>query len=706
MAFIGTLRSKMGTWVVVFVFVAIGLFILGDLFSGNTSIFSLDSNDVGEIAGHTVTLEEFQGMVKEREANYFLNFNRQPGDREMPTLRQQAWELLILRYAIQPEFKKVGVEVTTDEVYDMVQGENVDENVKMAFTDQQTGQFDRSRVIAYLQQLKTMPESSEPRVRWELFQRDLLPARERIKYENLLIKTNYVTTAEAESFYHESTDVAEIKYLYIPYYATSDSTVTVTDADLNDYYNKHKEKYKTEDSRSFSYVTIPVVPSAQDSLEVREEVQRIAADFATSEDDSVFAASATEGQNPYAKYSPANLPAFVNASALEAGKVIGPFIDGEAYKVVKVSKISKDTVFSARARHILVKWTDESAEAKKTAKDKANNVLKELKGGANFAVKAREVSEDPGSATRGGDLGWFSNSGPSRMVKPFEDAVFGATKSGLVANLVETQYGYHIIDVTDTKNNTAYTLAVVERAITPGDATTNEAYRKAEVFSADLSGVEDFKARAQKEGLAVLDAKNVQTGDRRIGPLGEARDIFRWLFTEASTGKVSNVFDLHDSYVVAVMTEGVKKGYKPLDVVKDEITPLVRNELKGKAIIKKLGGIGGSLEEMATSFGSDANVYSSSDVRLNSSTLPTAGFDPHAVGVAFSLESGKRSKAFAGENGVLVIELQNKTISPSVADYAAYKAQLENGLQNRTSINIGQAIKEASDIVDERYKYY
>jgi peptidyl-prolyl cis-trans isomerase D len=445
------------------------------------------------------------------------------------------------------------------------------------------------------------------------------------------------------------------------------------------------------------------VPSAQDTLDVRQEAERIAADLAKSEEDSVFAVSATEGQNPYAKYSVSTLPAFAKVSELEVGKVIGPFIEADAYKIVKVSAISKDTIYSARARHILVKWTDESAEAKKIAKDKANNILKELRGGANFATKAREVSEDPGSATRGGDLGWFST---GQMVKPFQDAVFNATKPGLVGNIVESQFGYHIIDVTDTKTNTAYTLAVIERPITPGDATTNEAYRKAEIFSADLSGVDDFKEKAQKEGFAVLDAKNVQTGDRRIGPLGESREIIRWLFNDASTGKVSTVFDLHDSYVVAVMTSGVEKGYKPLDLVKDEITPLVRNELKGKNIIKKLSGIAGTLEEMATSFGSDANVYSSSDLRLSSSALPTAGFDPTAVGVTFSLENGKRSKAFAGENGVLVIELQNKTIAPSIADYTSYKAQLEQTTQNRSSFNIGEAIKEASDIEDQRYKYY
>ena len=103
------------------------------------------------------------------------------------------------------------------------------------------------------------------RVRWEIFQRDLKPGRERIKYENLLIKSNYITTAEAEREYHMQTDVAEIKYLYVPFYAVSDSAVTVTEDDLKAYYNKNIERYKTEESRDMKYISIPVEPSSDDT---------------------------------------------------------------------------------------------------------------------------------------------------------------------------------------------------------------------------------------------------------------------------------------------------------------------------------------------------------------------------------------------------------------------------------------------------------
>jgi peptidyl-prolyl cis-trans isomerase D len=141
MALIGTLRNKMGTWVVVFVFVAISAFILNDLFSKQSYIFN--KNDVGEIAGHTVSLEEYQQAVREQEANYYLSTNREASERDKPLLQQQAWELLILKYAIQNQFDKVGVEVTSEEVWDMIQGKNVDPNVKQAFTDPQTGKFEK-----------------------------------------------------------------------------------------------------------------------------------------------------------------------------------------------------------------------------------------------------------------------------------------------------------------------------------------------------------------------------------------------------------------------------------------------------------------------------------------------------------------------------------------------------------------------------------
>jgi peptidyl-prolyl cis-trans isomerase D len=697
----------MGTVLVVFIFLALLAFILGALLENNSVLFN--DNEVGEIAGHSISREEYQQVIQERESNYILNFGRQPGEKEMPTLRQQAWELLVLRHAIEKQYSKLGVEVTPEEQEDMVWGKNVDENIKQAFTNPQTGQFDKDRLISYLKDLNNAPADpqmqsmwQEQRTRWEIFQRDLIPGRERIKYENLLIKTNYVTKAEAEREYHLQSDVAEVKYVYVPYYAVSDSAAAVSDSDLKDYYNKNIDKYKTEESRDLKYVVFPVIPTSQDTLAIESDMQKIADELAKVEDDSAYAVSNTDGQEGFGTYNVSSLPEFIKSEDLKQGNVIGPFVDGETYKVVKVSAVTKDTVFSARASHILIKWENETDAAKKAAKEKARGILKEIKGGADFAAKARQHGTD-GTASQGGDLGWFST---GRMVKPFENAVFSATKTGVLNDVVETDFGYHIISVTNTKDNTAYKLATVQRTISPSDETTNAAFRKAEAFAADLSNESEFIERAKKEGYAALDAKNIGTAENRLGTLGEARQIVQWLFRDASEGEVSEVFDLQNQYVVAVMTGETKKGHRSFEAVKEEITPQVRNEIKSKQIVDKLKTLKGSLEEIAKAYGPDANVYSSSDLKLNSNSLPTAGFDPKAIGAAFSLESGKRSQPLVGENGVFIIEVQNKTVAPEINDYTTYKAPIEQNVLSRSSFAIADAIKENANIEDKRYRFY
>lgn len=710
MALIGTLRNNMTKWVVGLITVALAAFILGgDLFSGPTSIFG-DDNNVGEIGGTTISLKEYQAAIQERENNYIMNFGRQPGDRERPLLQQQAWEYLIAQKAIKPQFEKVGVRVTADEIWDMIQGKNIDEGVKNSFLDS-AGNFDRARLMQFIRESEEVPTDpnlvamwQQGNYRWTTFKKDMELGRERIKYENLLIKTNYVTKAEAERDYHTQNDVAEVKYVYVPFFAISDSAITVTDSDLRAYYNSNKAKYKAEEMRNLNFVAFSIQASAADSLQIREDLKSLAEGFKTTPDDSLYASTNTEGNEPFTTYNTSNLPTFLadQKASLTAGTVYGPLLDGGSYKVIKLVKVGSDTTGTARASHILFRWADESEAAKKTAKEKARKILADIKGGASFAAMAREHGTD-GSASQGGDLGWFSTGG---MVKPFEDAVFGAKKTGVLADVVETEFGYHLIDVTGVVDYTSYSVATIEYSITPSEETQNAAFLKAQTFAADLSGVKEFADRAKEQNLVVNQANNIRSNDRRLNDLGEARQVITWLFREGKVGKVSEVYELTSDYVVAVMTGETGNGTKAFEDVKEEITPAVRNEMKGKKIIETLKAKTGTLEELAAAFGTDATVGSSSDLKFNSNTLPSVGLDPVAVGKIFALENGKRSEPFAGENGVLVAELQNKTIAPAMGDYTMFKTQLQQSLDGRSSLGIAEAIKEAAGIKDKRYKFF
>lgn len=703
MALINTLREKMTKWVVGAIALSMGAFIVGsDLFgSGPNSVFGGEDREVGEIAGTSISLDEYQFAIQERKNSYILNFGRQPGERENATLEAQAWEMLINRNAIQSEYERVGVRVSTDEVWDMVQGKNVDESIRTSFTDS-AGRFDRTRLINYLKQLESMPPESEARIRWDFFKNDLQPSRERLKYENLLIKTNYVTAAEAERDFHNQNDVAEVKYLYVPYFA--DTVSAVSEIALRSYYDKNKKKYKAENTRSLSYVAFDVSPSSDDTTAVREEITRMSNDIRTATEDSLFAVSNSDAASPFNKYTIATLPPTLlnQRGSLTEGQVFGPMLEDGAFRVYKISRIGKDTIYNAKASHILIKWDEDTPAAKKVAKEKAQKILKDIKGGANFAAKAREFGTD-GTASVGGDLGWFVS---GQMVKEFEKPIFDAKKTGLLSDVVETQFGYHVIDVTNLKDNSSYQVAILERAITPSDETLNAALRKADSFAADLSGVDAFKEKAKQENLSVFDGNDLGTAERRINDLGDARQVVTWLFREAEIGKVSTVFDLNNTYVVAVMTGETEAGIKSFDKVKEEITPAVRNEERGKRIQEKLKGKTEALEELQKLYPRDAIVNSSSDLKINASTMTSVGFDPVVIGSVFSLENGKRSLPILGENGVVVLDLQTKTEAPGMGDYSIFKNQMLTTLNNRGGYYITEALKDAAKIEDKRYKFF
>src|SRR5262249_48106276 len=128
-----------------------------------------------------------------------------------------------------------------------------------------------------------------------------------------------------------------------------------------------------------------------------------------------------------------------------------------------------------RASHILLKTEGKDDAA---VKAKAEQLLKEVKGGADFAELAKKNSEDESSAKNGGDLDYF---GRGRMVPEFDQAAF-AMQPGQISDLVKTQYGYHIIKVVDKKAATTRPLAEVRQQIAD-----QLAYERAQAQAADLA---------------------------------------------------------------------------------------------------------------------------------------------------------------------------------------------------------------------------
>ncbi len=701
MGVMNNLRDKYGKYVIFAIGFAILAFVMYDLFSSNSAIINGSDNAVGEIAGEEISAEEYQFAVNEMRTRYQIRSGRAPSESELTGIRQQAWDLLIARNAYQQEFDKLGIRVSSEELIDMTQGKNLHPSLEPLFKDPETGKIDRSKIAQEYARWNSLPEGPQ-KLSIRLFEQDLPKERVRLKYNNLLSKTDYTTQAEAIKEYSAQNDVAEVKYLYIPYYSINDSSVAVSDADLKNYLNEHKEEYKTERSRSMKYVEVPVVASAEDTTYWKEDLASLIEPFKNSKADSLYAKSNSDGFNAYTTYKLGKLPQPLKSKLAEIneGDVIGPMFSGTGFKLYKVSTIEEDTLSSAKARHILIKWEGGSDDEKAEAKSKAQEILKDVRGGADFEETARDKSEGP-SNTSGGDLGWFTEK--NAMVAEFDEAVFGTETIGVLNQVVETQFGYHIIKV-EERSNKQYKIAEIERNVTAGEVTINEAYRIADYFAAESSDMDSFEKSAEEKSLEIVDVDNIDPNAGRVGNINEARPVVQWLFREAKKGSVSETFDLGDRYVVAIMTSEQDKGYSDLESVRETITQKVRNEKKAQQITAKLKSASGDLDQMSASYGADAKVYTSSDLKLSTASLPSVGRDDKVIGKAFGLKAGENTAPIAGENGVLVVKMNSITKAPEVADYNVYKDQLTQA--RGTAYKIDQAIKEFADIEDKRYKVH
>ena len=191
MAIITKIRERAGLAVGI-VAVSLGLFVVGsDLLTPNSNIFG-GKQIVGEINGEDISLEDLQNEISRLEYDFFVQQGKNPGEQEMQSIREQAWNQLIFNKVYREEAEGAGVTISDDEKVDMVQGENVHSAIKSTFVNQDTKEFDKSLVINFLKNIdKAQPQQ---KAAWYNFEAKLPDDRLRTKFEALLTKTNYITT--------------------------------------------------------------------------------------------------------------------------------------------------------------------------------------------------------------------------------------------------------------------------------------------------------------------------------------------------------------------------------------------------------------------------------------------------------------------------------------------------------------------------------
>lgn len=696
---------------------ALLIFILESLLSSGQTIFGGgDASTIGVINGKKIDRNDFL-MKVENQLNG-IRQKRQTNDIDDATRSQivdYVWQQMVTDMVIKPEYEKVGITVGEDEVYDKVVT-NPGQAISQQLTDQKTG-----KVYDQL----AGPDGGLDRGKWKQFVQNAGPNEEAFikqmeedvknmryaeKYAVLIRKGLYTTTAEAKEGYKTDNTRLNLSYVIKRFDSVSDSTVKITEADIQKYYSDHSYEFKNNETvRKIEYVAFNVTPSSEDLAAIQKDAERAAADFKgkTIREDSGFISQESEnGTITIQDFNKKTM--IVRDSSIftsQPGTVFGPYNEGAYFKIYKLEAINS-VADSAKVRHILIGTVDPQTQQPKKSNERAKKeadslltLIKENK--VSFDTLVKTVSDDMGSKTNGGDYGWFDEN--KGFVQPFKDAGLLGTKGNI--SVVPTQFGYHIIEVLDVSKtrHSSYKVAQIFKLIAPSDETNQKIFATANEFGGKYNSGAAFDKAVDEQKLTRRIADNVKEGDRQLPGLDAAKELVRWMYT-ANKGDVA-VFSFADKHVVAKLSGIKNRGVLPIEEVKDEVTAKVRvekkaellmNEFKNKAAGSKTAG------EYASKLSLNAKTVE--NLAGNSHNIEGLGHEDVLVGAALGTKAGQTTKPLVGDNGVFVVTV-NKTESGTLPnDFKMQQKQMEQMISGRADYEAFNALKDLAEIEDHKSK--
>ncbi|MBN8702443.1 MAG: peptidylprolyl isomerase [Bacteroidetes bacterium] len=711
MSVLAKIRNKAGLLVAI-IGIALFSFVVGDLLNSGTSFFASERDVIGKIGDKKIKITEFGALYENR----LRQQQERSGEAvlEEPVkemIQKQTWDNLLNDVIMKKEFERVGVIVGDDELSNMLIGSNPHPYVAQAFTNQQTGQIfegyslpdgrlNPSKVAEFIQgaNQEQLDKFIKP------MEQSLREARLTEKYNNLIKKGFYVTTAEAKRDYVEDNKIYTAKYVIKRYSYMADSAVKVTDADIKKYYNEHKNEFKAkETTRKIDYVVFEAFASSEDTAAIFEELKKLTVDFKenkTAKDDSLFVVRESDSKffdESYHKQGtlPLNIDSIMFAA--EKGTILGPYIEGNQIKLAKLidSKVAPDSV---KARHILVKINGTDTLRAKNRIDS----LKSVVSAKNFEELAKKFSEDPGSGEKGGDLGWFTE---GAMVKAFNDACFNGKKGDIV--VVQSDFGYHLIEILDKGAEARKVqVATIDRAITPSSNTLQQYYRKANEFGGKYNTPELFEKGIAENKLDKRIADNIKENDKTISGLDSPRELIRWMY-EADQGNISSVFELGTKYIVAHLVEVKEKGILPLELVQEQVKQGAIQDKKAEQFIEKFNTVLAqekSIENIAIKM--EEQVLQAENIKFTLNSLPGLGREGKFIGSVASLKPKTISQPIKGKAGVYVLVVDEVKEPAAITDYKGIKNKMIGSVTGRVDYEVFEALKSNVDIVDNRSKFY
>ena len=711
MAALGSIRKRGVTLIII---VALGLFafIAGDMFKGCEYFEGQKRQQVGEVLGEKVSIQDFQQLVEEYTDVIKMTQGRDNlSEEEQNQLRDQVWNSYVNNKLIEAEAKKLGLAVTDKELQDILREGTNPILMQSPFVNQQTGRFDLSLLTKFQDELKKAmadPSLAEQYQRinnyWLFIEKTLREQTLAMKYQALLSHCLFSNPVSAKMAFEGQNVESEVKLASLAYSSINDNDVKVEDADLKAFYDAHKEEFRQYiESRNIKYVTYKVVASQADRTALMKTMQEAAKSLQEG------AAPAEVVRKAQSQIAYSGIAATRNAfpqdiaaklDSISVGEVVAPF-ESVYDNTLNVMKLINKTQLPDSIEYRQIQVVDATVEG---ARAKADSIYKALQAGANFDTLAVKYGQ-PGAKT------WLTSAMYERSTSLDADSkLLLSTLNNLGVNELknlELTQGNLILQVTNRKAmTTKYDVAVVKHTIDFSKNTYNEAYNKFSQFVSENQTVEEIEKNAEKFGFKLFDRPDITSTEHGIAGIRNTNEALRWAFG-AKPGNVSQLYECgnNDQLLVVALTGINPVGYRSFDAAKEQVKTEVIRDKKYDMLAAKLNGVNSiqAAQQKGATLTDVPQVTFSAPVFVQA----TGASEPAISGAVAATQAGKfNTKIIKGNAGAYMVQVVKKG-NREGAQFDAKTAEQE--LKQRAMQAASRFMQELylkADVVDNRYLFF
>lgn len=698
MAVLEKIRVKFGILISVVIALALLSFIIDPNTISQVASTMSEKYRVGKVNGNSVSYQDFENELNYQNRIFEYMYRRNANtDQEMDYVRNMAWKSFVDRYMFIVNAKKAGIQVGKDELASLLSGDMVSPLISQIFVDE-TGAFSTEMLDSYIKNMQ-YDQSGQARMFWDYLQNTVTTDQYYTKYNSLFTASDFLNPLMMTNEIAENNNSATVEFVMMPYGYQRDSTVTVSDAEIRSYYKEHRKLYRQDASRDIEYVVFEVKPSQTDISDANDQVVKVYDEFSTTDNVKNFLMKNSDRQYTDEWYKKgelrtvsADVDDFVFADGTRTGSVSQVITKDNTFIVTRVmdTAMVPDSVF---VNGILLQGVQT---------DLADSLLNVLKTGKdNFGNVAAQYSafNNP-QAGAPGEYGWMTKN----SMFPGVESVFTAKLNDIY--VIETQYGKHIVKVTDrTTPVLKKKVAILEKEALPSGNTINEYYVKANELATKADGKYDnLKKVVDEEGLALLTRNNLREGDENVGSINDrTKEISKWAF-ESKEGKVSNVLNINnDYYVVAALKKIHKEGYAPVSDVAANISSIIYNrklgEKKAAEVAEKIAGLT-SMEAIADTLGTTVSKREG----ISFASYMNQGLDPKFIGAVSAAQEGVISAPLAGTIGVYVYKVDSRDTGSSFTEDDARSREQQMAYYSTQSLL--PVMMQDAGVEDNRARFY